>query len=99
MLLKKNREIAPERMKKLSQSRNSARLWMCLVGKGKSNSVKNNIAWTWNFRSMNQGKLEVIKQEMARVNIEILGTSELKWPGMGKRPLYLLLWARIPEKK
>ena len=33
---------------------------------------------------MNQGKLEVIKQEMARVNINILGISELKWTGMGK---------------
>ena len=39
---------------------------------------------TWNFRSMNQGKLEVVKQEMARVNIDILGISELKWKGMGK---------------
>ena len=37
---------------------------------------------TWNVRSMNQGKLEVIKQEMARVNIDILGISELKWTGM-----------------
>ena len=37
---------------------------------------------TWNVRSMNQGKLEVIKQEMARVNINILGISELKWTGM-----------------
>ena len=34
---------------------------------------------TWNVRSMNQGKLEVIKQEMARVNVDILGISELKW--------------------
>ena len=33
---------------------------------------------------MNQGKLEVVKQEMARVNIEILGISELKWTGMGE---------------
>ena len=33
---------------------------------------------------MNQGKLEVVKQEMARVNINILGISELKWIGMGK---------------
>ena len=39
---------------------------------------------TWNVRSMNQGKLEVIKQEMARVNIDILGISKLKWTGMGK---------------
>ena len=33
---------------------------------------------------MNQGKLEVVKQEMARVNIDILGISELKWIGMGE---------------
>ena len=38
---------------------------------------------TWNVRSMNQGKSEVAKQEMARVNIDILGISELKWTGMG----------------
>ena len=36
---------------------------------------------TWNVRSMNQGKLEVVKQEMARVNVDILGISELKWTG------------------
>ena len=39
---------------------------------------------TWNVRSMNQGNLEVIKQEMARVNVDILGISELKWTGMGE---------------
>ena len=33
---------------------------------------------------MNQGKLEVVKQEMARVNLDILGISELKWTGMGE---------------
>ena len=38
---------------------------------------------TWNVRSMIQGKLEVVKQEMARVNVDILGISELKWTGMG----------------
>ena len=39
---------------------------------------------TWNVRSMNQGKLAVVKQEMARVNIGILGISKLKWTGMGE---------------
>ena len=39
---------------------------------------------TWNVRSMNQGKLEVVKQVMARVNIDILGTSELRWTGIGE---------------
>ena len=38
---------------------------------------------TWNVKSMNQGKLEVVKQEMARVNIDILGMSELKWTENG----------------
>ena len=39
---------------------------------------------TWNVRSMNQGKLEVVKQETARVNVDILGISKLKWTGMGE---------------
>ena len=38
----------------------------------------------WNVRSMNQSKLKAVKQEMARVNIDILGISELKWTGMGE---------------
>ena len=39
---------------------------------------------TWNVRSKNQGKLEVVKQGVARVNVDILGISELKWTGMGE---------------
>ena len=39
---------------------------------------------TWNIRFMNQGKLEVVKQEMARVNVDILGNSKLRWTGMGE---------------
>ena len=39
---------------------------------------------TWNVRSMNQGILEMVKQEVARVNINILGISERKWTGMGE---------------
>ena len=53
----------------------------------KSNAVKNNTAHcmeTWNVRSMNPGKLEVVKQKMARINIDISEISELKWTGMGK---------------
>ena len=38
----------------------------------------------WNVRSTNQGKLEMVKQEMARVNTDILGISKLKWSGMGE---------------
>jgi len=37
---------------------------------------------TWNVKSMNQGKLEVVKQEMVRVNVNILGISKLKWTGI-----------------
>ena len=54
---------------------------------------------TWNVRSMNQGKLEVVKQEMARVNIDILRISELKWTErenlIQMTLIYLLLWARV----
>ena len=39
---------------------------------------------TWNVRSMNQGKLEVVRQQMARMNIDIPGISELRWTGMGE---------------
>ena len=39
---------------------------------------------TWKVRSMNQGKLEVVKQETASVNVHILGISELKWTGIGE---------------
>ena len=39
---------------------------------------------TWYVMSMNQGKLEVVKQEMARVNVDILGISKLKWTGMSE---------------
>ena len=39
---------------------------------------------TWNVRSLNQGKLNMVKQEMARVNINILGITKLKWTVMGE---------------
>ena len=100
MLLKKTGENTPERIKRQSQSKNNttnvqrhnnaknncyitvvdvmgdgSNIWcckeQCCIG-------------TWNVKSMNQGKLGVVKQEMARVNIDILGISELKWTGKGK---------------
>ena len=76
MLQEKSGEIAPEGMKRLSQRGNDTQLWMCLVVKVKSDAVKS--IGTWNVRSINPGKLEVVKQEMARLNIDILGNSELK---------------------
>ena len=73
-------------MKRLSQSENNAQLWMCLVVKVNSHAVKKtkkkqkkkHCIRKWNVRSMNQGKLEVVKEEMTRVNVDILGISELK---------------------
>ena len=64
-------EITPEIMKRQSQSKNNTQLWMRLVMEVKSDAVKSNTycIGTWNVRSMKQGKLEVVKQEMARVNI------------------------------
>ena len=75
----KNGETAPEGKKRLNQRGNDAQLCMCLVVKVKSDAVKEQYCiGTWNVRSMNQGKLEVVKQETARANIDILGISELK---------------------
>ena len=84
ILLENNREIALEGMKRLSQrskqhpavnESGGEKVWcgkeQCCIG-------------IWNVRSMNQGELDVVKQEMARVNIDILGISELKWTRMGK---------------
>ena len=54
---------------------------------------------TWSVRSTNQGKLEVVKQEMTRVNINILGISELQWTGMGEFNLdnhYIYYCGRVP---
>ena len=57
---------------------------MWLRMEARSNAVKSKVRHlgTWNVRSVNQGQLEVVKQEMARVKIDILGISELKWTEM-----------------
>ena len=71
---------------------------MCLVVKVKFDAIKNSKG-TWNIRSMNQGKLDVVKQEMTRLNIYILGIIEQKWTGMGEfnsGDHYIYYWARIP---
>ena len=81
VLLGKSGEIVPKRMNRLNQSENNAQLWMWLVMEVKSDAIKK---WTWNVRSMNQGKLEVVKQEMTKVNVDILGISKLRWTGMGE---------------
>ena len=68
MLLEKSGEIAAEGM---SQSRNNAQLWVCQVVKVVWCCKEQYCIGTWIIRSMNQGKLEVVKQEMARENIDI----------------------------
>ena len=76
MLLEISEDVTPERMKRQSQSKNTTKLWMWLVMEARSDAINsNNFTGTWNVRSMNQGKLEVVKQEMARVNVNILGIS------------------------
>ena len=83
MLLEKSGEIIPERMKRQRQSKNNAQLWM-LMDESKVQCCKEQYCLgSWNVRSMNQSKLEVVKQEMTRVNINILGIGELKWARMG----------------
>ena len=85
MLLEISGEITPERMKRWSQSKNSTQLWMWLVIEVKFDGVKEKYCiGTWNVRPRKQSKLEVVKQEMARVNADILGISKLKWTGMGE---------------
>ena len=76
MLLEISGEITPERVKRRSQSRNNTPA-VDVTGDGsKVRFCKEQYCiGTWNVRSMNQGKLEVVKQEMARVNVDILGIS------------------------
>ena len=75
MLLEISGEITPERIKGWNQSKNNTQLWM---GSKVQCCKEQYCLGTWKVRSMNQGKLEVIKQEMARVNIDTLGISELR---------------------
>ena len=85
MLLEISGEITPERMKGWSQKNkrypavdvtgDRSKVWCC---------KEQYCIGTWNVRSMNKGKLELVKQEMARVNVNILGISELKWTGVGE---------------
>jgi len=72
MLLEKSEEIAPEGMRRLARG-NNTQLWMCLVMKVKSDAVKNSIG-TWNVRSMNKDKLEVVEhgKKTAKVRVNLL---------------------------
>jgi len=74
---RKNEEMEPEQKRHpaVDVTGDGSKVWCC---------KEQYCIGIWNVRFMNQGKLEVIKQEMARVNIDILGISELKWVGMGE---------------
>ena len=89
ILLEIGGEITPKRMKRQSQSKKKKHPVVKVTGDGsKVLSCKEQYCiGTCNVRSMSQGKLEVVKQEMARVNIDIVGISELKWTGMGESNL------------
>ena len=85
MLLEISGEVTPERMKGWSQSKKQYPVVDVTGDRSKVRCYKQQYCiGTWNVRSMKQGKLEVVKQEMARVNVDILGISELKWTGMGE---------------
>ena len=85
LLLEMSGEITLERMKGWSQSKTNTQLRMGLGDRSKVQCCKEQYCiGTWNVRSLNQGKLKVVKQEMARVNVNILGIRELKWTGMGE---------------
>ena len=85
MLLKISAEITPERMKRWSQSKNNTQLWMGLEMEARSNAVQSNIAQESRMLGPRiKEKLKVVKQEMARVNVNIFGVSKLKWTGMGE---------------
>ena len=83
MLLEISGEITPERVKGWSQSKNNTQ---DVTGDGSKVRCCKEPYYigTWNVRSMNQGKLEVVKQEMARVNVYIPEISKLRWTGMSE---------------
>ena len=85
MLLEISGEITPKRMKGWSQRKNNTPLWIVTGDGSKVQCCKEQYCiGTWNVRSMNQGRLEVVKQEMTRVNVGILGIRKLKWTGIGE---------------
>ena len=85
MLLEINGEITPERMKKWSQSKKQYPVVDLTGDRSKIRCCKEQYCiGTWNVRSMNQGNLEVVKQEMARLNKDIFRISKLRLTGMGE---------------
>ena len=72
---RKNERMEPKQKQHpvVDMTSNGSKVWCC---------KEQYCRGTWNVRSMNEGKLEVVKQEMTRLNIDVLGISELKWTGM-----------------
>ena len=79
MLLEISGEITPERIKRQSQSKNNSVVDVTGDGSKVRCYKEQYCIGTWNVRYLNQSKLEVVKQEMARLNIDILGIKKLKW--------------------
>ena len=85
MLLEISGEVTSERMKRWTQRKKQHSVVDVTGDRSKVRCCKQQYCiGTWNVRSMNQGKLEVVKQEMARVNTDILGIRELRWTRMGE---------------
>ena len=85
MLLEISEEITQERIKRWSQSEKQHPAVDVTDDGSKIQCCKQQYCiGTWSVRSINQGKLEVAKQETARMNVDILGISKLKWTGMGE---------------
>ena len=74
---RKNKEMGPKQKQHplVDVTGDGSKVWYC---------KEHYCIGTSNVRSMNQGKLEAVKQETARVNVDILGISKLKWSGMGE---------------
>ena len=87
MLLEISGEITPERMKGWGHSKKQYPVVDVSGDRSKVQCCKEQYCiGTWKVRSMNQGKLAVVKQEVARVKVDILRISKLKWTGMDGVP-------------
>ena len=84
MLLEKNGEVTPEKIKRQSKAKTTPSCGCTNNGSKVQCYKEQYFIGTWNVRPMNQDKWKMVKQEMARVNIIILGISELKWTGMAE---------------
>ena len=103
MLLEISGEITPERMKGWSQRKKKNPVVDVTGDKSKVQCCKEQYCiGIWNARAMNQGKLEVVKQEMARVNVDILGISDrngLEWVNLTQMTIISTTAGRNPSEE